>query len=545
MIGRRWSLFFLSGMHSSAILTYYCVTLGDDDHTVTMVSLNMICTSVMILGGGAVFEYCIASLWRALEEQRKATERLLDHASDGFCSINLSTGVITAASPQLALTLKTTALSGHPFIDFLEQSDRVSLQNLFMRASTLGELQPILVTCLLHTTDGPEVLIDTKLIPFSSSRQRINLCIQVQGEPRLSQREGATAAMSTNLASLFETETVVDHPHTEFTLSLTRSSKPELVEVGTQTDFTRPFLTVQCPGKPSCTDVGVQAAISCRPPPLPRPATISNPGCDSSLESSSDSVEVQLMATRPMLDAFRLTSERAQKASLDAMMKQWNVARTSNMCCPWHAAVRTAKKHFKEISRTPCDPLWSPYTDWQCEGCTCLNERLASRCGLCNRRLHIERNGSLNLGRASVAAWIKTVDADLPVYKCTPAFTFICGPLAHSPGTFALADAIVDEASFMDWYQDITNDCAYQAHDSEDSEDSNTKPLKCPGFPLKLRHWSDTSIVLEATCVVDVSVEPDEQLETDFPGCEFVYLEFHDMNQIPSEASSASRSVEG
>eukprot|EP00747_Dinoflagellata_sp_TGD_P154210 gnl/TRDRNA2_/TRDRNA2_177479_c1_seq3.p1 gnl/TRDRNA2_/TRDRNA2_177479_c1~~gnl/TRDRNA2_/TRDRNA2_177479_c1_seq3.p1 ORF type:complete len:536 (+),score=55.15 gnl/TRDRNA2_/TRDRNA2_177479_c1_seq3:592-2199(+) len=535
MIGRRWSLFFLSGMHSSAILTYYCVTLGDDDHTVTMVSLNMICTSVMILGGGAVFEYCIASLWRALEEQRKATERLLDHASDGFCSINLSTGVITAASPQLALTLKTTALSGHPFIDFLEQSDRVSLQNLFMRASTLGELQPILVTCLLHTTDGPEVLIDTKLIPFSSSRQRINLCIQVQGEPRLNQSEEATAATLTNVTSLYETETVVDRPPTEFTFSLTRSSKTELLAVGTQTDFTPPLRA----------DVGVQAAISFRPPPLPRPPTISNPGSDSSVETSSGNVEEQLTTTRPMLDAFRLTSTSTQKASLNAMMQQWNLPRTTRMCCGWHTAVRTARKHLKEISRTQCDPLWSPYVDWQCEGCTCLHERLAKRCGICSRNRDTERNGSLNLGQAKVAAWIGCTDVDLPVYKCTPAFTFICGPLAHSPGTFALADAIVDEASFMDWYQDITNDCAYQAHDSEDSEDSNTKPLKCPGFPLKLRHWSDTSIVLEATCVVDVSVEPDEQLETDFPGCEFVYLEFHDMNQIPSEASSASRSVEG
>eukprot|EP00747_Dinoflagellata_sp_TGD_P154201 gnl/TRDRNA2_/TRDRNA2_177479_c1_seq1.p1 gnl/TRDRNA2_/TRDRNA2_177479_c1~~gnl/TRDRNA2_/TRDRNA2_177479_c1_seq1.p1 ORF type:complete len:528 (+),score=52.12 gnl/TRDRNA2_/TRDRNA2_177479_c1_seq1:592-2175(+) len=527
MIGRRWSLFFLSGMHSSAILTYYCVTLGDDDHTVTMVSLNMICTSVMILGGGAVFEYCIASLWRALEEQRKATERLLDHASDGFCSINLSTGVITAASPQLALTLKTTALSGHPFIDFLEQSDRVSLQNLFMRASTLGELQPILVTCLLHTTDGPEVLIDTKLIPFSSSRQRINLCIQVQGEPRLNQSEEATAATLTNVTSLYETETVVDRPPTEFTFSLTRSSKTELLAVGTQTDFTPPLRA----------DVGVQAAISFRPPPLPRPPTISNPGSDSSVETSSGNVEEQLTTTRPMLDAFRLTSTSTQKASLNAMMQQWNLPRTTRMCCGWHTAVRTARKHLKEISRTQCDPLWSPYVDWQCEGCTCLNEWLASRCSICSRRRDIESIGSLKMGNAKVAAWIKFTDLDLNlrVYKCTPAFTFICGPLAHSPGTFSLADAVVDKPSFTDWFQNVIN-----------GEFSTCKQNEVRrSFLLRLRQWSSTSSVLEAVCVPDFSMEPEEQLVTDFPDCHFLYITFQDLKEVGSEAASCSWSVGG
>ena len=53
-------------------------------------------------------EYQVANLFQEHKRELSAKDHLLDHATDGFCEVDVASGAVLGASPQL----KRTILSG-------------------------------------------------------------------------------------------------------------------------------------------------------------------------------------------------------------------------------------------------------------------------------------------------------------------------------------------------------------------------------------------------------------------------------------------------
>ncbi|CAE7260166.1 unnamed protein product [Symbiodinium natans] len=65
------------------------------------------------------------------------------------------------------------------------------------------------------------------------------------------------------------------------------------------------------------------------------------------------------------------------------LCKHWNFSYLSVQCCPFHAALGVAFETLKTQKKDPCNPLWSPFTGWQCDFCTAMNHRNSEQCDLC------------------------------------------------------------------------------------------------------------------------------------------------------------------
>ena len=117
-----------------------------------------------------------------------AAERLLDAASDGLCTVDCATSVIELASPKLHATFGSSALEGTPLIQRITDDDQGRLEELLKSASR-GEMNPVLLTCV--TSEGGSAdersiskVADDKIIPYSVSSRRMDLCVQIMGESR-------------------------------------------------------------------------------------------------------------------------------------------------------------------------------------------------------------------------------------------------------------------------------------------------------------------------------------------------------------------------
>eukprot|EP00747_Dinoflagellata_sp_TGD_P148303 gnl/TRDRNA2_/TRDRNA2_176906_c4_seq3.p2 gnl/TRDRNA2_/TRDRNA2_176906_c4~~gnl/TRDRNA2_/TRDRNA2_176906_c4_seq3.p2 ORF type:complete len:126 (+),score=24.40 gnl/TRDRNA2_/TRDRNA2_176906_c4_seq3:127-504(+) len=87
-----------------------------------------------------------------------------------------------------------------------------------------------------------------------------------------------------------------------------------------------------------------------------------------------------------MLSRFQTTPEHHCALSLVYAMKHWNVVRRPGMCCPWHTVLYETKQAIKLIARQKarCEALWSPFLDWQCHVCLCMNPEANFTCQMCS-----------------------------------------------------------------------------------------------------------------------------------------------------------------
>jgi len=126
-----------------------------------------------------------------------------------------------------------------------------------------------------------------------------------------------------------------------------------------------------------------------------------------------------------------------------------------------------------------------------------------------------------------VSAWINVLTRGLPVLKTSAGFLLIAGPHC-GPRPLELLESIVNKESFMLWIQEATNN-HFDITCNDSSSCSTT-------FKVVLRQptSTETSFGLTAKCMIDFSMEPDEQLVADNPDCDLdhlVYIEFHDLKQ--------------
>ncbi|CAE7831577.1 unnamed protein product [Symbiodinium necroappetens] len=69
--------------------------------------------------------------------------------------------------------------------------------------------------------------------------------------------------------------------------------------------------------------------------------------------------------------------------SLIWLFKHWNFSYLRAQCCPFHAALAVALGTLKAKKKDCCNPLWSPFTGWQCDFCTAMNHENSEHCDLC------------------------------------------------------------------------------------------------------------------------------------------------------------------
>merc|ERR1719422_2160627 len=100
-------MMLLVGVHSCAIAAFcaactvvYARTLGAG------IAVSFLATSVIFVFLGGFNELHIGTLLLRLADQQWATEQLLDHASDGFCSVSLPDCTILSASDKFVSVIQ-------------------------------------------------------------------------------------------------------------------------------------------------------------------------------------------------------------------------------------------------------------------------------------------------------------------------------------------------------------------------------------------------------------------------------------------------------
>lgn len=178
------------GVHSS-VLCLYAVTmaiyvkLSSQTTLVEVVSIPymmLVCQVVCIAA-----EYGIASLFSELQVQLATIRRLLDGATDGFCTMDLVTQTMVSASPGLTDTLGCSCLVGTRLTDFVAANDKEKLAFNIGR-DHLGEidLSPMLVTCHCRSDPGgtPTGIFDAQIYPYDLCESQLHLFVKVLGEVR-------------------------------------------------------------------------------------------------------------------------------------------------------------------------------------------------------------------------------------------------------------------------------------------------------------------------------------------------------------------------
>ena len=149
------------------------------DNCVTVPYFTLIMTGLVLLT-----EYCLATLVVELQAQLVTTQRLLDHATDGFCTLD-STNTITDASPQLAKTFGCNQLQGASLTGFVEDADKHKVEfNWGLGSFDELNLSPVLATCHRKSLSGTLEKFDAQIVPYASRDSNLNILIRVLGEVR-------------------------------------------------------------------------------------------------------------------------------------------------------------------------------------------------------------------------------------------------------------------------------------------------------------------------------------------------------------------------
>jgi len=80
---------------------------------------------------------------------------------------------------------------------------------------------------------------------------------------------------------------------------------------------------------------------------------------------------------------YQPTSKPCMETSMLWLLQHWNFRYVTSHCCPRHAAIAVAMRLIKSHKKDVCNPLWSPFTGWQCEFCSAMNHQQSAICDLC------------------------------------------------------------------------------------------------------------------------------------------------------------------
>lgn len=177
------------GCHCLAIFVYIVLLNCMQIYGGSLTALQSI-VSFAIVPIVFAIEFRSASAFNDLQQKIKSLEMLLDKATDGFCTVDSSSGIIRSASPGLERTFGNSGkLIGKRMYDLVHKRDHSAIQAVLQLPAGVRETTPTLVTC---TQEENSVIspvrpaFDVKIIPFAESSHIVQICVQVQGEMRMS-----------------------------------------------------------------------------------------------------------------------------------------------------------------------------------------------------------------------------------------------------------------------------------------------------------------------------------------------------------------------
>lgn len=141
------------------------------------------CFMILFSGVAGCMEYAAASLVRESEIQHRSKTVLLDNISDGFCTVQASTGIIQSSSKMLNQSFETSDICGCNLQDLISEEDWDSLTALLDDALEGRQTKVFLATCQSrHANSIFE--FDAKIIPYATSDGELSLCFVQLGERR-------------------------------------------------------------------------------------------------------------------------------------------------------------------------------------------------------------------------------------------------------------------------------------------------------------------------------------------------------------------------
>lgn len=376
------------------------------------------CGIAFVISCAVGIDYRMAAMWAEMEEQGMALACLLDHASNGFCSVDPVSGTILSASSNLQVTFGEENLEGTKFADFIEKSDEEKISSLWSNVNGNEEVQPSFVTCRIHDRPTGSVTFGAKIIPYRLSENSVELCIQVQGDRHFTDSSSLPSSRLLPPRSNVQ-GSASSAPECPTTAPACPTTAPEC-SGGPPTSFSSQPASFSWELSPSSSVMRIdratqtpplrldgESASSYRPPRpgLPRPPVQFPDSNRSTTDSESGHSSTQQRrrdrksrkrssrhAQKPSLEVdesnahisiFEVTSAHTCIQSAMWLIKHWNLPKSHKTCCPFHAAVRLFISLLETMITDPCQPLWSPVSGWQCSKCLGMNQEKAKQCALC------------------------------------------------------------------------------------------------------------------------------------------------------------------
>eukprot|EP00931_Biecheleriopsis_adriatica_P005864 TRINITY_DN107344_c0_g1_i1.p1 TRINITY_DN107344_c0_g1~~TRINITY_DN107344_c0_g1_i1.p1 ORF type:complete len:569 (+),score=57.55 TRINITY_DN107344_c0_g1_i1:85-1791(+) len=327
-----------------------------------------------VTAGFAVFEYCLASLWTELQLQLKISQLLLDKASDGFCSVDQESGIISYASHGIRATFNCDCV-GLELARFVQSACQDKVQAMI---TAKGDMQrSALVTLYKMDKMAPSQEIDAIICPFHSMDGHVFFFIRVQGESRDHAPEVESQPLPGRLSPL--PEDIVPH---------TSEAKPDVdagLDHGSELSFsysdstlTNKSLYMRRRGCETGTQtepfsLPASSWSADRPPTYPtkRPQRTSGTSQSVSSHVSAAAYQASLSCT-----ALRETSLTIRIQGTLRLLRQWNIQLSSSVCCPLHAHIQECRKVLKKLNRMRCedrDKFALAMGDEQCDRCGSVN----------------------------------------------------------------------------------------------------------------------------------------------------------------------------
>lgn len=392
IVSLSWSTAFaVTGTHSTVKLVFFTL----------LVLLSSVCQAQLLIPSvcavfacAVVAEYRSASQCARLQEQHGIADRLLENASDGRVSVSAETGAIVEFDAKFGDTLGTHELLGKPLLDFVSPADHGRLNNMYNETARLGEYSPIFVEFRYHGG----MAFDVKVIPFAISDNALRLCIRLEGEAF--RQDGAPEASSTVVTIASGDDLKDQRDAVELDADKIETLCSRTISTEMQTDG----ICFGSSEQPSCSEIAIQTEAvpaekpsdslgTPRAPGSPRgsgrggrpPLPLERPRKSRSRSAERDRSPALEISDTPMISGFDFTDDAVVANSLHDLVAHWNLPRAvgSTACCPKHVMLRYAKSALAMLQRQPCEPLWSPLTDWQCRHCNALNGSATDTCGIC------------------------------------------------------------------------------------------------------------------------------------------------------------------
>jgi len=126
-------------------------------------------------------------------------------------------------------------------------------------------------------------------------------------------------------------------------------------------------------------EVGVRRLPKAPESPLQVPTHQAEPSVDSLCTSPGN----RSASEEPFLTSFKRTPDPDLCNGIWELIQHWNLPRNHRSCCPKHSTLQGMKAILNVCLKDSCDPLWSPFTSWQCKTCCYMNDEDADLCLHC------------------------------------------------------------------------------------------------------------------------------------------------------------------